>query len=33
MDGDPVKSVQDLKSQGDGVITMLGSGELAQTLI
>jgi dihydrofolate reductase len=31
--GDIVESVSDLKSQGDGFITVLGSGELAQTLI
>ena len=31
--GDVVASVNDLKSQGDGFITVLGSGELAQTLI
>jgi dihydrofolate reductase len=31
--GDPAESVQHLKSYGDGIITMLGSGELAQTLI
>jgi dihydrofolate reductase len=33
LDGDVVESVNDLKSQGDGFITVLGSGELAQTLI
>ena len=31
--GDVVESVNDLKSQGDGFITVLGSVELAQTLI
>ncbi|MGB9182662.1 MAG: dihydrofolate reductase family protein [Solirubrobacteraceae bacterium] len=31
--GDIVESVNDLKSHGDGFITVLGSGELAQTLI
>ena len=31
--GDPVESVTELKRQGDGAITVLGSGELAQTLI
>ena len=31
--GDVTESVNDLKSQGDGFITVLGSGELAQTLI
>lgn len=31
--GDVVGSVKDLKSQGDGFITVLGSGELAQALI
>jgi dihydrofolate reductase len=33
LDGDVVESVNDLKSQGDGFITVLGSGELAHTLI
>ena len=33
LDGDVVESVNDLKSQGDGFVTVLGSGELAQTLI
>lgn len=33
LDGDVVELVNDLKSQGDGFITVLGSGELAQTLI
>lgn len=33
LDGDVVESVNDLKSQGEGFITVLGSGELAQTLI
>ena len=33
LDGDVVRSVNDLKSQGDGFITVLGSGELAQTLV
>ena len=32
LDGDVVKSVRDLKAGGDGVITVLGSGVLAQTL-
>jgi dihydrofolate reductase len=31
--GEVVGSVNDLKSQGDGFITVLGSGELSQTLI
>ena len=31
--GDVVQAVRDLKAQGDGFITVLGSGELAQTLI
>jgi len=31
--GDVVESVNDLKCRGDGFITVLGSGELAQTLI
>lgn len=31
--GDVVESVNKLKSQGDGFITVLGSGELVQTLI
>jgi dihydrofolate reductase len=33
LEGDVVESVNDLKSRGDGFITVLGSGELAQTLI
>ncbi len=33
LDGDVVESVSDLKTQGDGFITVLGSGELVQTLI
>jgi dihydrofolate reductase len=33
LDGDVVESVNDLKSQGNGFITVLGSGELAQTMI
>lgn len=33
LDGDVVESVSNLKSQNDGFITVLGSGELAQTLI
>ncbi|HWD85573.1 MAG TPA: dihydrofolate reductase family protein [Solirubrobacteraceae bacterium] len=33
LDGEVVRSVNDLKSEGDGVITVLGSGELTQTLI
>lgn len=33
LDGDVVESVNDLKTQGDGAITVLGSGVLAQTLI
>jgi dihydrofolate reductase len=33
LDGDVVGSVNDLKSEGDGFITVLGSGKLAQTLI
>jgi dihydrofolate reductase len=33
LDGNVLESVNDLKSQGEGVITVLGSGELAQTLI
>lgn len=33
LDGDVAESVNDLKSEGDGFITVLGSGELAQTLI
>ena len=33
LDGDVVESVNDLKAQGDGAITVLGSGVLAQTLI
>jgi dihydrofolate reductase len=33
LDGDVVESVSDLKRDGDGFITLLGSGELAQTLI
>jgi len=33
LDGDVVHSVSGLKRQGDGFITVLGSGELAQTLI
>lgn len=31
--GDVVEAVNDLKSTGDGFVTVLGSGELAQTLI
>jgi dihydrofolate reductase len=33
LDGDVGESVNDLKSQGDGFITVLGSGQLARTLI
>jgi dihydrofolate reductase len=33
LDGDVVESVNELKAQGDGVIAVLGSGVLAQTLI
>lgn len=33
LDGDVLRSVNDLKSQGEGFITVLGSGELVQTLI
>jgi dihydrofolate reductase len=33
LDGDVVESVNDLKSEGDGFISVLGSGELVQTLI
>ena len=33
LDGDVVESVIDLKSESDGSITVLGSGELVQTLI
>ena len=33
LDGDVVESVNDLKAHGDGAITVLGSGVLAQTLI
>lgn len=33
MDGDVVESVRDLKAKGEGVVAVLGSGELAQTLI
>jgi dihydrofolate reductase len=32
LDGDVIQSVNGLKSQGDGLITVLGSGELVQTL-
>ena len=32
LDGDVVKSVGDLKADGEGFITVLGSGVLAQTL-
>jgi dihydrofolate reductase len=31
--GDPVDAVTELKQQGEGAITVLGSGELVQTLI
>ncbi len=33
LNGDVVASVRDLKAQGDGFITVLGSGELTQTLV
>ena len=33
LDGDIVKAVQGLKAQGDGFVTVLGSGVLVQTLI
>jgi dihydrofolate reductase len=33
LDGDIVKAVQVLKEQGDGFVTVLGSGEFVQTLI
>jgi dihydrofolate reductase len=33
LDGDVADSVNDLKHQGDGSITVLGSGDLVQTLI
>jgi dihydrofolate reductase len=33
LDGDIVEAVQRLKSEGDGFVTVLGSGVLAQTLI
>lgn len=33
LEGDVLESVNRLKSQGDGFITVLGSGELVQTLI
>lgn len=33
LNGDVVEAVRDLKSTGEGFVTVLGSGELAQTLI
>jgi dihydrofolate reductase len=33
LEGEVVQSVNNLKAEGDGFITVLGSGELAQTLI
>jgi dihydrofolate reductase len=33
LSGDPAASVRDLKHSGEGGITVLGSGELVQTLI
>ena len=33
LDGDIVEAVRGLKAQGDGFVTVLGSGELVQTLI